>query len=47
MDNDLGSLSPGKLADFVVLSTSSWDDFEKEGTASIEATYTAGLQAYP
>ncbi|WCJ39106.1 Protein LONG AFTER FAR-RED 3 [Euphorbia peplus] len=47
LENEIGSLSPGKLADFVILSTSSWDDFEKEGTASVEATYLAGLQAYP
>lgn len=47
LDNDLGSLSPGKLADFVILSTDSWDDFAAEGSASVEATYVAGLQAYP
>ncbi|KAJ4720303.1 Amidohydrolase family [Melia azedarach] len=46
LDNDLGSLSPGKLADFVILSTSSWEDFAAEGSASIEATYVSGLQAY-
>jgi hypothetical protein len=27
IDNDLGSLSIGKLADFVILSTDSWKDF--------------------
>lgn len=47
LENDVGSLSPGKLADFVVLSTSSWDEFETEGSASVEATYVAGAQAYP
>ncbi|KAJ9190564.1 hypothetical protein P3X46_001751 [Hevea brasiliensis] len=47
LDDDLGSLSPGKLADFVMLSTSSWDDFETEASASVEATYIAGSQAYP
>ena len=47
LDNDLGSLSPGKLADFVILSTDSWDDFAAEGSASIEATYVSGVQAYP
>ncbi|XP_008446960.2 protein LONG AFTER FAR-RED 3 isoform X1 [Cucumis melo] len=47
LDKDLGSLSPGKLADFVILSTDSWDEFEAEGSASIEATYTGGIQAYP
>lgn len=47
LDKDLGSLSPGKLADFVILSTDSWDEFAAEGSASIEATYTGGIQAYP
>ncbi|KAK3221493.1 hypothetical protein Dsin_008518 [Dipteronia sinensis] len=47
LENDLGSLSPGKLADFVILSTDSWEDFAAEGSASIEATYVAGVQAYP
>ncbi|PIA48130.1 hypothetical protein AQUCO_01400604v1 [Aquilegia coerulea] len=46
LDQELGSLSPGKLADFVVLSTS-WDEFEVEASASIEATYVSGVQAYP
>lgn len=43
----MGSLSPGKLADFVILSTDSWDDFAAEGSASIEATYVGGIKAYP
>ncbi|KAJ8755909.1 hypothetical protein K2173_024454 [Erythroxylum novogranatense] len=47
LDHELGSLSPGKLADFVVLSTSSWDEFSAEGSADVEATYVAGEQAYP
>lgn len=47
LDKDLGSLSPGKLADFVILSTDSWDDFAAQGSASVEATYVAGLRAYP
>ncbi|XP_022967005.1 uncharacterized protein LOC111466536 [Cucurbita maxima] len=47
LDKDLGSLSPGKLADFVILSTNSWDEFAAEGSASIEATYTGGEHAYP
>ncbi|KAH7536777.1 hypothetical protein FEM48_Zijuj03G0022400 [Ziziphus jujuba var. spinosa] len=47
LDKDLGSLTPGKLADFVILSTDSWDDFAAEGYASVEATYVGGVQAYP
>lgn len=47
LENDVGSLSPGKIADFVILSTSSWEDFAAEASASIEATYVSGVQAYP
>uniref|UniRef100_A0A2P2KGQ0 Exoenzymes regulatory protein aepA n=1 Tax=Rhizophora mucronata TaxID=61149 RepID=A0A2P2KGQ0_RHIMU len=47
LDNKLGSLAPGKFADFVVLSTSSWDGLAVEGSASVEATYVAGTRAYP
>ncbi|CAK9171042.1 unnamed protein product [Ilex paraguariensis] len=47
LDEDLGSLSPGKFADFVVLSTDSWDGFADSGSASVEATYVGGVQAYP
>lgn len=47
LEKDLGSLSPGKLADFVVLSTSSWQKFTEEASASIEATYVGGVKAYP
>ncbi|CAA2942827.1 amidohydrolase isoform X1 [Olea europaea subsp. europaea] len=46
LDEDVGSLSVGKMADFVVLSVDSWDNFAVEGSASIEATYVGGLQAY-
>ncbi|KAJ4847212.1 Protein LONG AFTER FAR-RED 3 [Turnera subulata] len=46
LDNVLGSLTPGKLADFVILSANSLDALE-EGSASIVATYVAGEQAYP
>ncbi|CAL1371518.1 unnamed protein product [Linum trigynum] len=47
LEDKLGSLSPGKLADFVILSIDSWDDFAAEGSASVEATYIAGVKAYP
>ncbi|RDY14702.1 ytcJ, partial [Mucuna pruriens] len=47
LDKDLGSLSPGKLADFVILSTDSWKDFAEEASASIEETYVSGVRAYP
>ncbi|KAK7283947.1 hypothetical protein RIF29_13697 [Crotalaria pallida] len=47
LDNDLGSLSQGKLADFVILSTDSWKDFSEEASASVEATYVSGVRAYP
>ncbi|KAL2971863.1 hypothetical protein AAZX31_15G221300, partial [Glycine max] len=33
LDKDLGSLSPGKLADFVILSTDSWKDFAEDASA--------------
>ncbi|XP_017433234.1 protein LONG AFTER FAR-RED 3 isoform X3 [Vigna angularis] len=47
LDKDLGSLSPGKLADFVILSTDSWQDFAEDASASIEQTYVSGVRAYP
>ncbi|XVE68328.1 hypothetical protein DITRI_Ditri09bG0058800 [Diplodiscus trichospermus] len=47
LENEIGSLSTGKLADFVILSTDSWDEFAREGSASVEATYLGGMQAYP
>ncbi|KNA12300.1 hypothetical protein SOVF_127140 isoform B [Spinacia oleracea] len=47
LDKEIGSLSPGKLADFVVLSTNSWEKFIAEAFASIEATYIGGVKAYP
>ncbi|KAI4323549.1 hypothetical protein L6164_023146 [Bauhinia variegata] len=47
LDDDLGSLSPGKLADFVILSAESWEEFAEEASASVEATYISGKQAYP
>ncbi|GMJ14334.1 LAF3 ISOFORM 2, LONG AFTER FAR-RED 3 ISOFORM 1, LONG AFTER FAR-RED 3 [Hibiscus trionum] len=47
LENEIGSLSTGKLADFVLLSTDSWDEFATEGSASVYATYVGGVQAYP
>ncbi|KAL5720054.1 Protein LONG AFTER FAR-RED 3 [Ranunculus cassubicifolius] len=47
MDEHIGSLSPGKLADFVVLSSNSWEKFESEVFSTIEGTYVGGVQAYP
>ncbi|KAK4421879.1 protein LONG AFTER FAR-RED 3 [Sesamum alatum] len=46
LDEDIGSLSPGKMADFVVLSVDSWDKFAAEASATVEATYVGGSQAY-
>ncbi|KAL9233820.1 hypothetical protein vseg_008767 [Gypsophila vaccaria] len=46
LDEKIGSLSPGKFADFVVLSTNSWESFEAEAFASVEATYVGGVKAY-
>lgn len=39
-------MSPGKYADFVVLSTSSWEDLATEVSADVEATYVGGSMAY-
>ena len=48
MDGDLGSLSPGKFADFVVLSSSSWSEFITDTCASsVVATYVGGVQVFP
>ncbi|XVF00244.1 hypothetical protein REPUB_Repub03eG0268300 [Reevesia pubescens] len=47
LENEIGSLSTGKLADFVLLSTDSWDEFATEGSALVEATYVGGIKAYP
>uniref|UniRef100_A0A803MYA8 Amidohydrolase 3 domain-containing protein n=1 Tax=Chenopodium quinoa TaxID=63459 RepID=A0A803MYA8_CHEQI len=46
LDKEIGSVSPGKWADFVVLSTNSWEKFIAEAFASVEATYVGGIQAY-
>ncbi|KAK9055991.1 hypothetical protein SSX86_027078 [Deinandra increscens subsp. villosa] len=46
LDEDIGSLSAGKMADFVILSTRTWDHLAQE-TTSVAGTYVAGVQAYP
>ncbi|TMW92076.1 hypothetical protein EJD97_013531 [Solanum chilense] len=46
LDKYVGSLSPGKYADFVVLSTNSWEDFATEVNVDVEATYVGGSKAY-
>ncbi|XP_031475342.1 protein LONG AFTER FAR-RED 3 isoform X2 [Nymphaea colorata] len=46
LDDQIGSLSPGKLADFVVLSTNSWRDFAEEVSASVVSTYVGGKLVY-
>ncbi|XP_071715517.1 protein LONG AFTER FAR-RED 3 [Rutidosis leptorrhynchoides] len=47
LDEDLGSLSAGKMADFVILNAESWDSFVTQETTSVAATYVSGVQAYP
>jgi len=47
MENEIGSLSPGKWADFVVLSTNLWNATVLEDFPSVLATYIGGVQAYP
>ncbi|KAG0477134.1 hypothetical protein HPP92_013975 [Vanilla planifolia] len=47
LDKELGSLSPGKYADFVVLPSSSWEEFEQNLPSHVSATYVGGVQAYP
>ncbi|KAF7836219.1 protein LONG AFTER FAR-RED 3 [Senna tora] len=47
LEKHVGSISPGKFADFVILSAKSWEQFAEEASADIEATYVSGVQAYP
>ncbi|KAL8125221.1 hypothetical protein AgCh_012776 [Apium graveolens] len=46
LDKDVGSLSVGKMADFVVLTVNSSESFAEHGSASIAATYVGGRRAY-
>ncbi|CAO2167744.1 unnamed protein product [Urochloa humidicola] len=47
LDDAVGSLSEGKFADFVVLPSTSWDDFAGDLPAHVLATYVSGKPAYP
>eukprot|EP01018_Ginkgo_biloba_P037635 Gb_34112 [translate_table: standard] len=47
MENEIGSLSVGKWADFVVLSKNLWNLTANEDFPSVLATYIGGVQAYP
>jgi hypothetical protein len=47
LDPVLGSLSEGKYADFVVLPSTSWDEFSDDIPGHVLATYVNGKQAYP
>ncbi|RCV29090.1 hypothetical protein SETIT_5G455500v2 [Setaria italica] len=47
LDHAVGSLFQGKYADFVVLPSTSWDDFARDLPAHVLATYVSGKLAYP
>ncbi|XP_062208107.1 protein LONG AFTER FAR-RED 3-like [Phragmites australis] len=47
LDHVVGSLSEGKYADFVVLLSTSWDEFSNDLPGHVLATYVSGKQAYP
>ncbi|PWZ30262.1 putative amidohydrolase YtcJ [Zea mays] len=47
LDHAVGSLSEGKYADFVVLPSTSWDEFSSDLPGHVLATYVSGRQAYP
>ncbi|KAL4563562.1 hypothetical protein LXL04_027605 [Taraxacum kok-saghyz] len=47
LDDDIGSLSVGKLADFVVVNARTLDELITQETSLVEATYVGGVQAYP
>jgi imidazolonepropionase-like amidohydrolase len=47
LDHAVGSLSERKYADFVVLPSTSWDDFAGDLPAHVLATYVSGKLAYP
>lgn len=47
LDSVVGSLSEGKYADFVVLPSTSWNEFSNDIPGHVLATYVSGKQAYP
>lgn len=47
LDQELGSLSADKYADFVVLPVDSWDQLAGDLPTTVLATYVNGKQAYP
>ncbi|KAJ1287093.1 hypothetical protein BS78_03G403900 [Paspalum vaginatum] len=47
LDHAVGSLSEGKYADFVVLPSTSWDEFSSDVPGQVLVTYVGGEQAYP
>ncbi|TVU36822.1 hypothetical protein EJB05_18771 [Eragrostis curvula] len=47
LDHIVGSLSEGKYADFVVLPSTSWDEFSNDVPEQVLATYVSGKLAYP
>uniref|UniRef100_A0A0D6R1A8 Amidohydrolase 3 domain-containing protein n=2 Tax=Araucaria cunninghamii TaxID=56994 RepID=A0A0D6R1A8_ARACU len=47
MENEIGSLSIGKWADFVVLSRNLWNVTDVEDFPFVLATYIGGVHAYP
>ncbi|KAJ0978780.1 hypothetical protein J5N97_014254 [Dioscorea zingiberensis] len=47
LDHEVGSLTPGKYADFVVLPSTSWEEFAEDVPSTVFKTYINGVQAYP
>uniref|UniRef100_A0A0A9HEL5 Amidohydrolase 3 domain-containing protein n=1 Tax=Arundo donax TaxID=35708 RepID=A0A0A9HEL5_ARUDO len=47
LDHIVGSLSEGKYADFVVLPSTSWEEFSNDIPGHVLATYVSGKLAYP
>ncbi|KAK8943068.1 hypothetical protein KSP39_PZI008980 [Platanthera zijinensis] len=47
MEKEIGSLSAGKYADFVILPASTWEELKTSLPSSVSATFVNGMQAYP